>query len=160
MKFEKRHAINPKNEILRKQSGRFTLADLINNIPIDALKPVALPCSCGRDPLIEIDYNKDSCFVTCSGCDINLEFKGGYADAIFGWNKLELVVFCVESNNLSPFIDFNGNVGEFITQATKIKSNALDLKKTSIRTEIKLINLIVSWCDFSIEKVKQLSVKA
>jgi hypothetical protein len=156
MDFEKRHAIYQKNELLREKSGRFTLSSLINNTPIKNLKPSPLPCSCGHYPSIDINDSEGECLVTCNGCSTHLKFRGSYAGAILAWNKLDSVTFDFSENEIIPFVDFDGDHEEFIYQIQTIRENALALKEVTVRTEKKLINLIVHWCDFAAEKSKQL----
>lgn len=156
MNFEMRHAIFPKNELLRKRSGRYTLADLINNSPIKSLKPSPLPCSCGNYPTIDFD-SKALCLVSCTGCDIKFTFKGSYAGAVLEWNKLESVLFNINENKLIPFISFECELDDFLSRVDKVKKDALGLKKVSVRSEKKLINLIMYWCDFATYKAQQIT---
>ena len=152
MDFNRRYAVNEKNETYRRENGKVSFEMVLNGAEIDDLKINVYPCECGHYPFIGKPDNNGNCDVYCKGCNTTYNFKGSYSGAIFRWNCQKNVPIDLKSFKLHPFLAIEiTDPMDVIKKATKrSKSDIHTLSGTRSRTEKKLIRLLMLWNNYAL----------
>ncbi len=158
--IHQRYCISPSHEAQRVRNGSVTLQQLLEGATYEQFLPVVKPCQHGRLPNIGASATANAQEIYSHCCQIREDVAGTKADATLHWNALPCVPFCHHKDMLHPtlHLTINDSLDE-ITKQVKRLEGQLDLIKSTdyARQEGKLISLLKSWGNYSIE-VKKLSM--